>query len=550
MTEPPNLSHNETIKTKSRFLRGSLAEGLAEIATGAISEDDQQLIKFHGIYLQDDRDLRAERAKRKLDKAYAFMARLRVPGGVLAREQYLAMDRLADERGNRSLRLTTRQSIQFHGVIKTNLRPALRQIDSVLLDTIAACGDVNRNVMVTPNEFAGPAYEQVLQTGRAISEHLLPRTGAWREVFIDGEKITTEPEAEPIYGATYLPRKFKIAIAVPPQNDVDVFAHDLSYIAIVKNNAVLGYNVVAGGGMGATHGDAQTHPRLGDVIGFCHVTDAVAVAEAVVTVQRDYGNRSNRRRARLKYTIEDRGLAWFVEQVNARLTNKLEPARPYKFTNNGDKMGWHTSPDGLHHLTLFVENGRVADAGEWRLKSALKTIAEAHPVAFIITPNQNLIIARADSPARARIEATLAAHGVPLRASTLRESAMACVALPTCGLALAEAERYLPSLITRLDGLLAEHGLDKQPITVRMTGCPNGCARPYIAEIGFIGRNPGRYNLHLGGAADGSRLNRLLLEDADEAAILQTLAPLLESYAKTRKRGEGFGDFVTRTKIV
>jgi sulfite reductase (NADPH) hemoprotein beta-component len=550
MTDTPKLSHNETIKTQSRFLRGTLAEGLAEIATGAISEDDQQLIKFHGIYLQDDRDLRAERAKRKLDKAYAFMARLRVPGGVLSREQYLAMDRLADERGNRTLRLTTRQSIQFHGVIKTNLRPALRQIDSVLLDTVAACGDVNRNVMCTPNEFAGPVYEQVLQTGRDISTHLLPRTGAWREVFIDGEKITTDPEAEPIYGATYLPRKFKIAIAVPPQNDVDVFAHDLSYIAIVKKNEVVGYNVVVGGGMGATHGDAETHPRLGDVIGFCTYNDAVAVAEAVVTVQRDFGNRSNRRRARLKYTIEDRGLDWFKEQVNARLATKLEAVRPYKFADNNDKMGWYTSPDGLHHLTLFVENGRIADLRDWRLKTALKLIASQNPVAFIVTPNQNLIIARADDAAAKHIEATLAAHGVSLRASTLREAAMACVALPTCALALAESERYLPNLITKLDALLAQHGLEEQKITIRMTGCPNGCARPYIAEIGFVGRNPGRYNLHLGGAADGSRLNRLLVEDADEETILQTLSPLLADYAKSRKRQEGFGDFVTRTQIV
>jgi sulfite reductase (NADPH) hemoprotein beta-component len=550
MTDAPKLSHNETIKTKSRFLRGTLEEGLAEVATGAISEDDQQLIKFHGIYLQDDRDLRPERAKRKLDKAYSFMARLRVPGGVLSAQQYLGMDKLADERGNHSLRLTTRQSIQFHGVIKTNLKPALRQIDSVLLDTIAACGDVNRNVMCTPNEFAGPVYAQAEQTARDISTHLLPRTGAWREVFIDGEKVTAEPEAEPIYGATYLPRKFKIAVAVPPQNDVDVFAHDLAYIAIVEKDVVLGYNVVAGGGMGATHGDAETFPRVGDVIGFCGVDAAVAVAEAVVTVQRDFGNRSNRRRARLKYTIVDRGLDWFVELVNARLAVKLEPARPFKFTGNGDRMGWQKGPDGLSHLTLFVENGRVADAGDRRLKSALAAIAKDHDVSFIITPNQNLIIARADAAAAKRIEAILAAHNVALRGSVLREAAMACVALPTCGLALAESERYLPSLITKLDALLAEHGLETQPITVRMTGCPNGCARPYISEIGLVGRNPGKYNLHLGGTADGSRLNRIFKEDADEAEILATLSPLFADYAQNRKAKEGFGDFVTRKKIV
>jgi len=548
MTE--KLAHNETIKTNSRFLRGTLEEGFAEIATGAISEDDQQLIKFHGIYLQDDRDLRPERAKRKLDKAYSFMARLRVPGGVLSREQYLAMDKLADERGNSSLRLTTRQSIQFHGVIKSNLKPALRQIDSVLLDTIAACGDVNRNVMCTPNEFISPIYAQAEQTAREISTHLLPRTFAWREIFIDGEKVTAEPESEPIYGATYLPRKFKIAIAVPPQNDVDVFAHDLSYIAIVEKKQLVGYNVLVGGGMGATHGDAETYPLIGQVIGFCTVENAAAVAEAVVTTQRDYGNRSNRRRARLKYTVEDRGIDFFTAEVNKRLAVKLEPARPYKFTGNGDRMGWETGPDKLHHLTLFVENGRIADVGEWRLKSALVAIAKAHDVSFIITPNQNLIIARADNAARKAIETILAAHGVPLRASTLREASMACVALPTCGLALTESERYLPSLITKLDALLAEHGLADQKITLRMTGCPNGCARPYIAEIGLVGRNPGKYNLHLGGAHDGSRLNRMFKEDADEGTILGILAPLFADYAKSRAEDETFGDFVTRRKIV
>lgn len=550
MTDTPKLSHNETIKTKSRHLRGTLREGLDEVASGAISEDDQQLIKFHGIYLQDDRDLRPERAKRKLDKAYAFMARLRVPGGVLSREQYLGVDKLADQRGNHTLRITTRQTIQLHGVIKTNLRATLRQIDSVLLDTIAACGDVNRNVMCTPNEFAGPAYAQALKTAEDISKHLLPRSGAWREIFINDEKVTEALEEEPIYGATYLPRKFKITVAVPPQNDVDVFAHDLSYIAIIENSKVVGYNVVVGGGMGATHGDAETFPRTGDVIGFCTVENAVAVAEAVVTTQRDYGNRSNRRRARLKYTIVDRGLEWFVGEVNARLATKLEPARPYKFEGNGDRMGWHTSEDGLHHLTLFVENGRVADIGDWRLKSALKEIAQSHDVSFILTPNQNIIIARATTAARTAIEETLVAHGVPLRGSVLREGAIACVALPTCGLALAESERYLPSLITKLDALLAQNGLDKQPITVRMTGCPNGCARPYIAEIGFVGRNPGRYNLHLGGDSNGSRLNRLYKEDADEDTILATLAPIFADYAKNRSPGEGFGDFVTRLKIV
>ncbi|HQT63615.1 MAG: sulfite reductase subunit beta [Acidocella sp. 20-57-95] len=547
MTETIKLAHNETIKTNSRYLRGTLAEGLAEVATGAISDDDQQLIKFHGIYLQDDRDLRAERAKRKLDKAYSFMARLRVPGGVLSSAQYLAMDKLADERGNHTLRLTTRQSIQFHGVIKTNLRPALRQIDSVLLDTIAACGDVNRNVMCTPNEFFSPVYATAEKTARDISNHLLPHSNAWREIFIDGEPVTREPENEPIYGLTYLPRKFKIAIAVPPQNDTDVFAHDLSYIAIVENDELIGYNVVVGGGMGATHGDDQTYPLVGHVIGFCTVENAPLVAEAVVTTQRDYGNRSNRRRARLKYTIEDRGLEWFAGEVNKRLATKLTQARPYKFTGNGDRMGWHTGADGRHHLTLFVENGRVADVGDWRLKSALKQIAQSHDVSFIITPNQNLIIARATDAARQDIESVLKSHNVPLRASTLRESAMACVALPTCSLALTESERYLPSLITKLEALVTENGLQDESITVRMTGCPNGCARPYIAEIGMVGRNPGKYNLYLGAAHDGSRVGKMVKEDADETTILTTLSPLLADYAKSRKASETFGDYCLRT---
>jgi sulfite reductase (NADPH) hemoprotein beta-component len=550
MTDTPKLAHNETIKTNSRYLRGTLEEGFADIATGAISDDDQQLIKFHGIYLQDDRDLRPERAKRKLDKAYSFMARLRVPGGVMSAAQYLAMDKLADERGNRTLRLTTRQSIQFHGVIKSNLKPALRQIDSVLLDTIAACGDVNRNVMCTPNEFFSEVYAQAERTARDVSTHLLPRTKAWREIFIDGERVTDDPEAEPIYGATYLPRKFKIAVAVPPQNDTDVYAHDLSFIAIVEKKRVIGYNVMVGGGMGATHGDPETYPLLGQVIGFCDVDDAPLVAEAVVTTQRDFGNRSNRRRARLKYTIEDRGLDWFAGEVNNRLVKKLTPAKKFKFDSNGDRMGWVTGADKQHHLTLFVENGRIADAGDWRLKSALVEIASSFDVSFIITPNQNLILARADDAARVGIEEIFAAHGVTLRASVLREAAMACVALPTCGLALAESERYLPSLITKLDALLAENGLDKQPITVRMTGCPNGCARPYIAEIGMVGRNPGKYNLLLGGAHDGSRLNRMIREDADEDTILATLAPIFADYAKSREAGESFGDFVTRTKVV
>ncbi|HQT68722.1 MAG TPA: NADPH-dependent assimilatory sulfite reductase hemoprotein subunit [Acetobacteraceae bacterium] len=551
MPDQIQLSRNEFIKAESNLLRGSLAEALDVAVSGAISEDDGQLIKFHGIYLQDDRDLRPERAKRKLDRAYSFMARLRVPGGYLTPTQYLAMDELADQRGNHTLRLTTRQSIQFHGIIKSNLRAAMQQVDRALLDTIAACGDVNRNVMATPNPHLGAAYAQAIDAARAISAHLLPHSSAWREIFLNGEKLVGgEPEYEPIYGKTYLPRKFKIAIAVPPHNDVDVFAHDLSYIAIVEQDQVVGYNIVVGGGMGATHGDAETYPLIGQIIGFCPVAQVCEVAEAVVTTQRDYGNRSNRRRARLKYTIEDRGIDWFAGEVNRRMTTPLQAARAYEFTGNNDAIGWATSADGLHHLTLFVENGRIADHEGWRLKSALVAIAKlpglAKIGAFIISANQNIIIANVNEGERALIDGILADHGVGQTHSTLRRNAMACVALPTCGLALAESERYLPDLISKIDMLLSKHGVAEIPITVRMTGCPNGCARPYLAEIGLVGRGPGKYNLLLGAAHDGSRLNRLYREDLNEAEILAALQPMIEQFAKTRQQGESFGDFCHR----
>jgi sulfite reductase (NADPH) hemoprotein beta-component len=545
------LSRNEELKAQSRFLRGTLSEGLDEQAFGGITEDDGQLVKFHGMYLQDDRDLRPERAKRLLDRAYMFMARLRVPGGVLTARQYLMMDKVATERGGGTLRLTTRQTIQFHGIIKSNVRAALRGIDSVLLDTIAACGDVNRNVMAVANPYASRAHAQAVEMARALSAHFRPRTGAWREIFIGNDLVAGgEPEDEPIYGKTYLPRKFKITVAVPPSNDVDVFAHDLSFIAIVEQGEIIGYTVTAGGGMGATHGDPNTFPRVGDVIGYCPSEQTIAVAEAVLTTQRDYGNRSDRKRARLKYTIEDRGLDWFVGEVNSRLDVKLERPRPFHFTDNTDPLGWHTSEDGLHHLTLFVEDGRVKDAGEVRLKSALKAVASlpgfAETGSLIMTGNQNIIIACATDAERAEIDRVLHEHGVDPKPSTLRATAMACVALPTCGLALAESERYLPSLITKIDALLARHGLADQQITLRMTGCPNGCARPYISEIGLVGRNPGRYNLMLGGTADGSRLNRLYRENLDEAGILDALDPLFADYVKNSEAGEGFGDFMHR----
>jgi sulfite reductase (NADPH) hemoprotein beta-component len=436
------LSRNERIKEASEYLRGTLSEGLREEITGAISEDDQQLVKFHGMYLQDDRDLRAERGRKKMEKAFSFMLRVRVSGGVLTPEQWLTLDRVARDYGNATMRITTRQTIQLHGVIKSNLKSTLKAIDAALLNTIAACGDVNRNVMANPNPFQSRAHAGALELARAISDHLTPRTGAYREIWLDGEKIAGDGEdevVEPIYGKTYLPRKFKIAVAVPPSNDVDVFTNDLSFIAIADDAGdIAGWNVTVGGGMGMTHGEPDTYPRTADMLGFCTTDKAVAVAEAVVTVQRDWGNRSNRKHARLKYTIEDRGLDAFRAEVEKRAGVKLDLARPFEFTSTGDRYGWTEGEDGCGHLTLFVENGRVRDDGPGRRQlSALRRIAEMNVGDIRLTANQNVIIANVPAARRDEVNAIAAEAGLLQPRSGLRRNSMACVALPSCGLALA-----------------------------------------------------------------------------------------------------------------
>lgn len=549
------LSRNERIKEASDHLRGTLSEGLREEITGAISEDDQQLVKFHGMYLQDDRDLRAERGRKKMEKAFSFMLRVRISGGVLTPEQWLTLDRVARDYGNGTMRITTRQTIQLHGVIKSNLKSTLKAIDSALLNTIAACGDVNRNVMCNPNPFQSKAHAGALELARAISDHLTPRTGAYREIWLDGERIAGGEEddvVEPIYGKTYLPRKFKIAIAVPPSNDVDVFANDLSFIAIADDaGTISGWNVTVGGGMGMTHGEPDTYPRTADVLGFVGSDKAVAVAEAVVTVQRDWGNRSNRKHARLKYTIEDRGLDAFRAEVEKRAGVKLDLARPYKFTSTGDRYGWTEGEDRRGHLTLFVENGRVRDAGPGHQQlAALRRIAELNVGDIRLTANQNVIIANVPAGLRDEVNRIAAEAGLLEPKSGLRRNSMACVALPSCGLALAESERYLPALIDALDARLAVHGLENDDIVIRMTGCPNGCARPYLAEIGLVGKGPGRYNLYLGAAFDGSRLSKLYAEDLDHAGIIAALDPVLAAYAARRQPGERFGEFTIRAGYV
>lgn len=548
-----DVSRNERIKEASDYLRGTLAEGLREEITGGIVEDDQQLVKFHGMYLQDDRDLRPERTRKKMEKAFAFMIRVRIPGGVLTPQQWLALDEVSRVYGNGTMRLTTRQTVQLHGVIKSNLKATLKTIDEVLLNSIAACGDINRNVMCNVLPEQSHAHAAAIDMARTISDDLLPHTPAYREIWLDGERIAggEEEVVEPIYGKTYLPRKFKIVVAVPPSNDVDVFAHDLGYIAIVDGAGdVVGWNVTVGGGMGMTHGEPDTYPRTADIIGFCQTTDAVKIAEAVVTVQRDWGDRKNRKHARLKYTIEDRGLDNFRAEVEKRSGVKLARAKSYTFTSTGDRYGWTEGADGRGHLTLFVQNGRVHDVDGASQQTALRTIAQVHYGDFRITPNQNLVIANVPTSQQAEIERIAREAGLLAPWSGLRRNSMACVALPTCGLALAESERYLPELVDALDQKLAAHGLSADDIVIRMTGCPNGCARPYLAEIGLVGKGPGRYNLYLGAAFDGSRMNKLYAEDLDHAGIVAALDPLFAAYAKERQKGERFGDYAIRSGAI
>ncbi|MEN8848055.1 MAG: NADPH-dependent assimilatory sulfite reductase hemoprotein subunit [Akkermansiaceae bacterium] len=549
MSEEKKLAHNEYMKIDSNYLRGTLAEGLADTSTGGLTEDEQQLLKFHGCYLQDDRDIRAGRRKHKLEKAFSFLIRIRVPGGVATPEQWIKMDNLADDYANGTIKLTTRQAFQLHGVIKTQLKKTIQEINASAMDTIAACGDVNRNVMCNPNPFLSQAHADVLKISQEISDHLTPATKAYHEIWLDGEKVeTTQEEVEPIYGKTYLPRKFKIAVAVPPSNDVDIHANDLSFVAIVEGGKVVGYNVAVGGGMGMTHGDEKTYPRLADIIGFCTPEQVVDVSEKVLLVQRDFGDRTNRKHARLKYTIDDRSAEWFLERVNEYLGYDLEPAREFKFDDNGDRFGWVEDHQGNFHLNLFIEGGRVRDEA----RTGLRKIAEIHKGDFRLTGNQNLIIARVSPAERPAIEALLEEYGLlkSHEQSALRLNSIACVSLPTCGLALAEAERALPGVITDLEDVLEEAGLRHDAITIRMTGCPNGCGRPFLSEIAFVGRAPGKYNVYLGGGYAGDRLNKLYREAVPRTEIKALLGPIISAYAKTREEGETFGDFVIRAGYI
>ncbi|MGJ7036166.1 sulfite reductase (NADPH) hemoprotein beta-component [Anoxybacillus eryuanensis] len=544
----------ERIKKESNYLRGTLKETMEDRITAGIPEDDNRLMKFHGSYLQDDRDVRAERQKQKLEPAYQFMIRVRTPGGVATPEQWLAMDELARTYANGTLKLTTRQAFQFHGVLKWNMKKTLQAINDALFTTLAACGDVNRNVMCNPNPYQSEVHAEVYEWAKRLSDHLLPQTRAYYEIWLDEEKVagTPEVEQEPIYGALYLPRKFKIGIAVPPSNDVDVFSQDLGFIAIVERGKLVGFNVAIGGGMGMTHGDRTTYPQLAKVIGFCKPEQVIDVAEKVVTIQRDYGNRSVRKHARFKYTIDRLGLEAVKAELERRLGWELEEARPYHFEHNGDRYGWVEGVNGTWHFTLFVEGGRVKDTDDYPLMTGLREIAKVHTGDFRLTANQNLVIANVSSEKKEEIDALIKQYKLTdgKHYSALRRNSLACVALPTCGLAMAEAERYLPTLMDKIEEIVEENGLRDEEITIRMTGCPNGCARHVLGEIAFIGKSVGKYNMYLGAAFDGSRLGKLYRENIGEKEILSELRMLLSRYAKERFAGERFGDFVIRACIV
>ncbi len=551
LLNPNSAPHSdvEDIKVRSNYLRGVLVEAMEDRITASIPEDENRLMKFHGSYMQDDRDLRNERAKQKLEPAYQFMLRIRAPGGVITPEQWLMMDRISKSYANESIRLTTRQSVQLHGVIKWNMKKTIQEINASLLTTLAACGDVNRNVMASPNPYQSEVHAEVYEWASKLSRHLEPQTNAYHEIWLDGEKvIDSNAEQEPIYGPVYLPRKFKIGLAVPPTNDVDVFSQDLGFIAIIEDGKLSGFNVTVGGGMGMTHGDPKTYPQIARVVGFCKPEQVVDVAEKTVTIQRDYGDRAVRKHARFKYTIDDRGRDWLKDERTKRLGWSLEAEREYHFDHNGDRYGWVKGFDGKWHFTLFIQNGRIKDDEGYLLMTGLREIAKVHEGDFRITPNQGLIIGNVSFRRKKKIEALLQTYRLTdgKRYSALQRNSMACVALPTCGLAMAESERYLPDLLDKIEPLLEQNGLRDDDIVIRMTGCPNGCARPALAEIAFIGKAPGKYNMYLGGGFAGQRLNKLYKENIGEKDILDSLSLLLGQYAKERRESEHFGDFVIR----
>ncbi len=546
------LSDNERLKRESGFLRGTIEQDLQDRITGGFNGDNFQLIRFHGMYQQDDRDIRPERSKQKLEPLHNVMLRARMPGGIITPEQWLAIDKFAtDYTMYGSIRLTTRQTFQFHGVLKPNIKLMHQTLASIGIDSIATAGDVNRNVLCTTNPFQSALHQEAYDWARKISEHLLPKSRAYAEIFLDGEKVETTEEEEPILGSTYLPRKFKTTVTIPPYNDVDVHANDLNFVAIEKDGELVGFNVLVGGGLAMTHGDTSTYPRRADDLGFVAKEHTLAVAAAVVTTQRDMGNRSNRKNAKTKYTLDRVGTDVFKAEVEKRAGVAFEQSRPYEFTHRGDRFGWVEGIDGKHHLTLFIENGRLLDYPGKPLKTGVAEIAKIHKGDFRMTSNQNLIIGGVPKKDKAKIEKLAREHGlIDDGVSELRKQSMACVALPTCPLAMAEAERFLPAFVTEIEQIQQKHGVADEAIVFRVTGCPNGCGRAMLAEIGLVGKAMGRYNLHLGGNVNGTRIPKMYKENITEAQILEELDGLIGRWAKEREKGESFGDFVIRTGVV
>ncbi|KZF23157.1 Thiamin diphosphate-binding protein [Xylona heveae TC161] len=559
LPEEPAPLTNEDIKIQSNYLRGTIAEGLMDESTGAISASDQQLTKFHGTYMQDDRDIREERKAQGLEPAYSFMIRCRLPSGVATPQQWLQMDEISSAHGNETMKLTTRQTFQFHGIVKRKLRPAMRAINQALMTTIAACGDVNRNVMCSSLPERSQYHREVHAVSKKISDHLLPATTAYHEIWLKDDndnKIQVAGNAvvdqEPLYGPTYLPRKFKITIAIPPHNDTDVYAHDIGLIAIKNGGEHLeGFNVLVGGGMGTTHNNKKTYPRTGSMIGYISAEKVHIACEKIMLVQRDYGDRKNRKHARMKYTIDDMGVDVFRGKVEELLGEKFEEPRPFKFFSNIDTFGWQKDEEGFNHFTVFIENGRIEDTADFPMRTGLREIAKVHKGEFRLTGNQHLILSKVHNDDLPMIKEMLAKYKLDnLQFSGLRLSSSACVAFPTCGLAMAESERYLPQLVTKLEDTLEENGLRHDSIVMRMTGCPNGCARPWLAEVAFVGKAYGAYNMYLGGGYHGQRLNKLFRSSIKEDEILAIMKPLLKRYALERQDGERFGDFVIRIGMI
>ena len=547
---PAKLTRNEGLKEASPTLAGNIGPTLADTSVDRFSDDDYEFLKFHGIYQGDDRDLR------KVAKHYQFMVRGRLPGGVVAPDHYLVFDRLATDYGNQTLRITSRQGFQFHGVVKSNLGPLMKGINDALATTLAACGDVNRNVMASPTPATSALVESVQADARKVSDALLPQTKAYHQIWVEGVALNLQDETakdfvDPLYGKTYLPRKFKTAFVIPPVNDIDVYTNCLGFVAIVENGALVGYNLLAGGGMGMSHGNALTFPRLADVVGFITRDQLVAAAQAVVKVHRDFGDRTNRKHARLKYVLEEKGVDWFRGEMEQRLGFQFQPARKVQFTRQGDTFGWQKQFDGNQFLGLYVECGRIKDTEKQQLKTALRKIVEQFKTEIRLTPSQNLILANVKPADREPITKILAAHGLPVdnQATIIHRNSMVCPALPTCGLALAESERIFPDVLERIEHLLAEVGLPDEDIVVRMTGCPNGCARPPMAELGFVGKAPGKYQLYLGGNHTCTRLNRLYRETVKNEDIVNELRPIFTRFAKERAAGERFGDFCERAVL-